>query len=261
VPVHPPKFSFAKDLLNSFNRYTYFLQADMVFVFSSQEDYLAFDEFVDYLIVPEHIAENKKNNAINKKKLYAIKKLKEKYKYILVLDADCIFMRYVDLEMEFDDYFQRRVLYGNKAFGIEITCLVQNSARSHFGGNKDYHKTENRLYLWFNQPSIYKCDHIDDFFSAMDFDEDFSTILWQDFDYYLYMYYLILYRDFTIVDLGIVAYFSVCEAKEVSLEKAAIVNDNYKTAVLFQARKNVYRQLSPVMIKDTFFLIIHCDRG
>lgn len=58
---------------------------------------------------------------------------------------------------------------------------------------------------------VYKNEFLQDFFVSIDFNNSISTLTGLDFDHYIYMYYLVLYQNFKVVDLKMHGYLGAGE--------------------------------------------------
>ena len=134
------------------------------------------------------------NAAANRKKLYAVYELsKMGYEYIVMLDADFVFVRTVDLNFICQRFWDEKIIIS--CYCSRYPNIVSQSF-SHFKNHPRSDKIDLRLYSWLNQPCIYKCDTILKFFEALGGVNDFNKFMWEDFDYLLYTYYLLLYENF-----------------------------------------------------------------
>lgn len=109
------------------------------------------------------------------------------------------------------------------------------------------------LYLWFNQPCIYKCSTLDEFFKVINYEENAADFTWHDFDYYIYMYYLILYHDFKIEDIEIESKYGICEA---SFEFLRFKSNKYEKCNIWMCSQATL----PKFDNPNLFIIVHLDR-
>ena len=68
---------------------------------------------------------------------------------------------------------QNKILYGNKSSSeyIELVNSIKNRCKRFFINNEQSYKLDTELYLWFNQPCIYKNSTLESFFSVIDYDK------------------------------------------------------------------------------------------
>lgn len=253
VPVYPPHFKYAKSLEESFKLHQFDKQADLWFIFTDETEKEKFGYYDNYIILPEHLRNFRNNGIINIKKFYGLYRLKDKYEYIIVLDSESLFVRNINLESICNDFWNKKVLYGNKVLseGKERTTTIQVSCRSYFNNNHNIKNDD--LYLWFNQPCIYKTDTLDDFFRLISYKEKASAFSWHDFDYYIYMYYLLLYKNFRIEDLEIESNYGVCEA---SLDYIFFKSNKYEQCDIYMCSQATFKKFDNLKL----FIICHIDR-
>lgn len=253
LPCHPPHYGFVRDFKKSFDHHNYGKQADICLVFTNEEEKEAFGDCDKFLILPEDLRIFENRGIINIKKLWALKQLQtSQYQYIIVIDAETLLIKDVDLNKICQNYFEQKILWGNtlNESGIIRTQRIKESCKRFFNPNA---LLDSELYLWFNQPCIYKTSTLEDFFSVTQIDKSFSALKWEDFDYYIYMYYLILYHNFTICDLEIISNYGVAEA---TIELIRFQSDKYKQAQLYMCSKRTLEKFD----NPYLFMLIHLDR-
>ncbi len=108
------------------------------------------------------------------------------------------------------------------------------------------------LYLWFNQLCIYKTDTLDRFWQKINYDGVVKELNYLTFDYYIYMYYLILFEGFVVHDMKIKAEFGVYESRYF-IEN---LDQKYKE---FPVYLTTMANLSN-FDNENLFLLIHLDR-
>jgi len=213
VPTYPPHFQFAKEFLKSFYSQKLDAQADVWFVFTNEEERIAFGGYKHSIVLSEELRVFENKGIINIKKFYGLRQIQDKYSYVIVLDSESRLLKNVNLFDICEEYFSSKILIGNEIFlgTKERTEGIKNSCRAFFVEHKDFEKLNNPLYLWFNQPCIYSCDTLDDFWNKIDYDKNIKNLKFDDFDYYIYMFYLILYHEFQIDDIEIKSSYGICE--------------------------------------------------
>lgn len=104
------------------------------------------------------------------------------YDYILMMDADFVFVRTVDLNFICKRFWDEKII-------ISCYCSrypnIVSQIFSHFKNHPRSNKIDLRLYSWLNQPYICKCDTVLNFFEALGDADDFNKFLWEDFNYLL----------------------------------------------------------------------------
>lgn len=249
VPIYQPHYKFAQDLIESFYQCELNLQADMWFVFTNIKERDNFSSKYDYrsIVIPSNW--NVDRGIINRKKFFSIKSLYQFYKYMLVCDSESYFVKNVDLINLFDKYFADSLLLGNKT--TYNASWILNRCLSHFDPN--FAKVTSNLYCWFNQLCIYNSSHIKSSFDIIKYDQLIDKIEYGDFDYYIYMYYLMIYHGFTVHDTGIT---SVVGAFEGYLDPAKFSFPEWIKSKIYGASfRNQYMADYP-----NFFMFFHKNR-
>ena len=114
-------------------------------------------------------------------------------------------------------------------------------------------------YSWLNQPCIYKAANVKKFFDTIGTPDNFSKYTFDDFDYILYAYYLLLYEDFrpyTIPNWSVeLNTFSEAKAlpKNFSLREIKGVH-------LLVCNKQMYFWIQQNKPDNEIMMIIHLDR-
>ncbi len=252
IPTYPGHYLYALDFINSYKKYGYDRQSDLIFIFTSSEER---DGFISCqsLVLPKSLRNMKNKGIINIKKFYALMQLKNLYDYIIVLDDDCVFIGAADILSVCETYFKNKKLFGNflNNSPFEIQNSIVENCKRFFKG--DENKIDSGLYLWFNQLPIYKTSHLSEFFNMTKICKNINNLTWYDFDYYIYMYYLILAHDFQVYDTGVEAGLSVAEiTPSIYFE----IYSEVKRSVFYMATeyaKNYFNM-------ENVFLQIHNDR-
>lgn len=253
-PTHPPHFHFARSLLFSFKENNMHNQSDLWFVFTNFEEAEIFGDYDYKLVLTEENRVFDNNGIINIKKLWAVHTLQYKYEYIIAIDSESLFIREVDLYALCKDYFLSNVLLGNKilSLGKELTERVKNECKSFFSP-EDISILDSELYLWFNQPCVYKTSNLNKFFEITQINGRLKFFNWYQFDYYIYMYFLIIYDKFIIEDMEVESNYGACEA---TYDPIFIKSNKYKQLKIMMS--------SPVNLaifnNPSLFLLIQMDR-
>lgn len=255
VPIHPPHFKYAKGLIDSFRLNGFEGQADLWFVFTNEKEKDEFGEYQNSVVLPEKLRVFDNRGIINIKKFYGLFEIKDKYEYVIVLDAETSFIRNTDLEKICNDYFNAKVLYGNKQLpeGLRRTEPIKNHCKRFFPDSKNLDRINDDLYLWFNQPCIYKTSTLDEFFEVINYKANAAGFTWFDFDYYIYMYYLILYHNFRIEDMEIESNYGVCEA---ALDYIYFKSNKYETLPIYMCSQATLQKFD----NPACFILCHLDR-
>ena len=193
IPIHPPKYDLAYNLIKSYNNLYGF--NDLYCVFSSESDKIIFDNKFDikynFIIIPPFHGEG----IINFKKIWALNYIFEKtlYSIAAVIDCDSIFIKKIDYEKEFKKILFSKTIYASLSKN-EYIC----SSSLSFFNEEDKNKIlknikieDNFLYFWFNQIPIYSKNEFLKMFKYLNLSEKIYNIKWADFDFILYVYFLI----------------------------------------------------------------------
>lgn len=257
IPTFPGHFHYALNLYNSYMHYDLDEQADIWFILTNEEERKGFFCPNNCLIYANSGYQIKTDAIAVKKKFYGLYQLKDKYEYIIVLDSESLLIKTINLLEICEKYFSDKILYGNEIMKSDNNYKISNQIKEHckkyFVNHPHTDKLNSKLYLWCNQPWIYKCSTLYEFFNIFDYKNNLDKMVWYDFEYYIYMYYLILYHNFKIDDLEINAPISICE--------------NISSNFLFKSKKYKKTNImltTPYMLKyldnNNLFILIHIDR-
>jgi len=254
MPIYPPHFGYANEFISSFFKYEFDKQADLIFVFTDEKEREEFKNtnFKGYyksLVLPEFLRVSKGQGIINIKKFFALLSLKDEYEYSLIVDSESEFCKNVDLLSLFNEFYAKKILYGNETRGD--ASAIKNTSKKFFEEkflNQSFENEE--LYLWFNQPCIYKNSFLEEFFKAIKMNsfKDLLSLSWHSFDYYVYMYFLIFYKEFKIVNLDILAQWGALEVPHRNVFKS----QKYKQIPFLCSNPHLAKELS----KEKLFLYI-----
>ena len=197
VPIHPPKFNSAINLVNSYLKY-YANDNNLFLIFSSLSDKIAFDKEIKY---PEHLKliapDFKDEGIINFKKIWALNFLFNNFHYnkIAVFDCDSCFIKQINYEKKFNQIIKDKTVYGSftdkendyiclsplKFFTKDQQNIILNKVK----------RDNNFLYFWFNQIPIYKKNYFLKMYKVLNFEKNIFNLKWADFDYIIYVYFLL----------------------------------------------------------------------
>ena len=261
IPIHPKHYNFIYNLIDTINQNSK-NNIDIFLIFSNNHDYDIFDrkDFIKKIILPPI---NTKN-IVSYKKFYCLELLKneEKYDYFIVCDAE--------INIIPENFNKKNILnkieniYNNKIeyAGINgsLKRIIKESA-SIFINNEDIDKLKDitndfELYYWWSDLPVYKRNHLTDFFSKICYDD----INWHHFDHKVYLNYLILYHDFSILNLSnlINHNWSLESYNTNNKEYLNILkNNNYGFSWVTPHFLNNNKDF---LIKEGCFLLYHLDR-
>ena len=200
APVHEAKFNYAIELIKSYNNY--FDDSDIYLVFSSKEEEDKFKELSQNLKYNSIIYEDEYvEGIITSKKYYGLNYLfsNTHFENVAVIDVDTLFTDFKDYDQMFTDYNNDIVIYANRTKygdGIVQSCYK-------FFNEEDKQKikeTTKDNYFWFNEVPIYHKEKFLEFVNYIDYQNRYKELTWQNFDFVIYGYFLVLksYAKFAI---------------------------------------------------------------
>lgn len=256
MPIYPPHFEYANAFVRSFFTYQFDAQADLAFVFTSADEARVFKKinfahFYKTLILPKILRTTRENGIINIKKFYALKKLHKHYKYLIIIDSESEIIKSVNLAQLCDEFYANKRLYGN--ISVCDASMIKNESKKFFGTKSSQKIPNDDLYFWFNQPCIYNGEFITDFFNATNLaqTQDFLRLNLWSFDFYIYGYFLLLYKDFRIENVECVADWGFLEHSNFTPQ-----SEKFKQFYFYQCHFDLQNTLN----KENLFLIIQKDR-
>lgn len=202
----------------------------LIFIVDDKKDgdfLLSLDNEIKIDIVDPVVIANR-NNIVSTKKFYGVKKYYKEYSYIGVIDDDVLFVK------EFDPFAILEEIWNTKscfyktdtiAFKRHLDlyiCAVACGLENNLILKKE---TNNfRSNIWFNDIPVYKSSNVEEFFNWME-----NTVLLNNktifenvksnvacFDYYIYWYWLIVYKGLCTERSSKLSYFGSL-AEEISL--------------------------------------------
>ena len=214
-PTCPP-YDSAIRLLESFRFNHLNDQSDLFFVFSSKADSDLFIDYENKIVIQDsyELQSKSKPSVLYGKKLFALNVLKYSYRYLITIDDDSFFYQNVDLLSICKNFYHDKILLGNfcQTSNNVVSRIIKSSYLCVANRNSSL-VLDSNLYLWSNQLCIYSNSLIDDFFCTIDYYNRMFNWKFEEFEYYIYMYYLIIYHNFLIVDMcfPVSAAHSCCE--------------------------------------------------
>jgi len=268
IPIHQPKYRYAKDLLNSKRKYN-FKNIDLYFVFSTAQDENIFKNLYknnDYnSLVVTKLFPNinlKTDSIVVLKKLVGLLELMDKYEYLCCLDSEIIFINFVDIYKLCEKFYSKKMLYASK-LPYNKGGLIYHTKFPHKYVNDEENKilqeTTNNwcFWSWFNNIPIYKDVYLKQLFSYINLTKktfiEFISNYKSNFEFFLYQYYLQLYGNFTLEIIDI-------ELTESIIERLHQIKHN----------KLLIHKINPYWLphyskhlktnSDDIFILFHLDR-
>ena len=261
APIHAPKFNYGLNFIKSYNQ---FYSDDHIFlVFSSQAERYQFAQLAKGLRYQSIVYDNPRSvdGIITEKKYYGLRYIFNFTDIINVgvVDVDTDFFRTVDYSELFANYYQRGIIWGNP-YDFCPTPIAEGPLR--FFNNEDKKKlikiTQNcRAYFWFNDIPVYNRTHFLNFLKYINYNKRCKELIWFDFDFIPYAYYLLAKGYFKLNP------FEIGEGKYLN---NILVEDQYLIdPALFE---KLYGLCKPMWIKkeidekfmENTFMHLHLDR-
>lgn len=150
-----------------------------------------------------------KNNVVSVKKFYGVKKFYKEYSYLSVIDDDTVFVKAFDPFKIFEEIWTTKsCFYKTNTIALKrhldfYTCAASCGLEN----NLILKKETNNFYsdIWFSDIPVYKSSTVEEFFSWMENTVvDNNKTIYENvrsnfvcFDYYIYWYWLIVYKGLT----------------------------------------------------------------
>jgi hypothetical protein len=270
IPAHPPYYHYVYKLVNTIKEII-----DIYIIFSNNNDYAQFimKDQIKAIMLDENV--NTKS-IITYKKFHGLKTLKNnlKYEYFIVCDSQSNII--VDnftkenVTKKIEAIFNNKIIYGceiNTTYpNYELSMKITRQTTEIFKERKDELKSltnDYHLYYWWSDLPVYKRDHLDDFFSKI----DYSNIDYFHFDHMIYQNYLMLYHNFTILNMVPLLSLPLIKKKKVNASLEYFITDDendlhvlkqngYGFSWVFPVLFNKYRDF---LINEGTFLLYHLN--
>ena len=201
APIHSPKFEYGLNFVRSYNQY--YNDGNVFLVFSSDDEAEEFYKLAKGLRYESIVYYKVKSTGIiTEKKFYGLQYIFNftKFMNVAVVDIDSAFIRTVDYPAMFDQYNQHGTLWGN-AFDYAPSHVISSPMK--FFNQVDQYRLKEilqdfRVYFWFNNIPVYNKKHFLDFVEYIDYNSRYKELLWYDFDYLIYVYYMLIKGLMTI---------------------------------------------------------------
>jgi hypothetical protein len=270
ISIHPKHYEF----MYKFIDLVYSTAAiDIYLVFSSEEDYQKFErkdkinkivyEKNNSLVVYNIYTFTNSNSIVVHKKFHALEQLKNntKYDYFIVCDAEIQIIpenfNNTNILNKINKIYENKIIYA----GTDISRKKITETSANLFNNEDQNKLKDitqdfSLYYWWSDLPVYKREHLNDFFSKI----DYENINWYHFDHLIYLNYLILYHNFTILNITpLINHTSSLETFVPKNEKYLDVLKNNKYGFSWVSN-NFWINNTNFLMKEGTFLIYHLDR-
>ena len=268
APIHQPHFERGRVFVKSYNKH--FNDNDLYLVFSNSDEAKAFTssnlDLQFNAIVCDEVLYCPK--PITQKKIYGVKYIyntREDIDYVAVIDVDTLFTKSFDYDTQFKAIVDNKTLYASEINNEGIRTKVSVEPAKKFFNSIDFEQLKQitrdfNLYWWFNDIPVYSREHFFDFLNYINYKEVLPKILYSDFDFILYSYYLLVNDIYRLKVLKVDGQEAPVQNKGSWLE-----GQDMFEAETFDA---LFKKYSPMWIKypiaeesmKNVFIKLHTDR-
>ena len=260
IPIHPPHYDLMYNLIKNIDD-----RIDIFLIFSNEIDYNNFTEKdkIKKIILPDN---TNTKSIITYKKFYALKHhlINTKYDYFIVCDAelDIINDNFTEYNIlnKINKIYENKIIYGGEIdynTNPNVIDISKDSSNSFNDINKEKISriTNNfTLYTWWSDLPVYKREYLEDFFNYINIDNI------NNFDMIIYYYYLILYRNFIILNITpLISHNFSLESYMTDDEKMLDKLKEYKYGFSFIIPK-LFNKHKKYLLNEGSFLLYHLDR-
>lgn len=201
VPIHPPKFNYGIQFLTSYNQ---LYEDDHVFlVFTTNEEKEEFKKLAGDLRYRSIVCGPLSGNSPTTEKKFLglnIVFRDTDFENVGVVDIDSEFIQHVDYSDLFEKYNKRGIIYGNK-YDYAPKPIIMSPLKffNPYDQGRLHEITRDfSVYFWFNDLPVYNKRHFQGFMKHINFHERSRELVWFDFDFIIYGYYLLLTNAFRL---------------------------------------------------------------
>lgn len=260
IPIHPKHYAFIYDLLDVIDT-IHNNCIDIYLVFSSNNDYDIFNkkDKIKKIIIPQINT----NCIVTYKKFFALGELKNdtNYDYFIVCDAEIMIIpenfNQQNIMNVINKIFENKIIYAGKTSDNLAINITKTSCNLLMNTDNLEKITENyTLYFWWSDLPVYKREHLTHFFSLI----DYNNINGHHFDHIIYINYLILHHNFTILNITPILnhYWSLEMYNTQNIDDLQILKSiNYSFSFI---TKNLYSNHVDFFRNEKTFLLYHLDR-
>lgn len=184
------------------------IDVPIYYIFSYKEHVDKFNEkfkkefgfdYDNYILVPETFLQYKCQ--VTTKKLYGVKMLQDKYRYIGVVDCECLFIKKCNVDDKFKEIWsERTVMAASKSYLLRSLLYYCINGLAIGDVDRIKQNTDNYVYnCWFNDIPVYNTEYTAGFFRWLE-SQDIKRILDSFYmvDYYLFLLYMMDKYGWTI---------------------------------------------------------------
>lgn len=212
-------YNYALELYNSKLKYN--IEAPIFFVFSLESHMESFKqlfmekfnkEYTEGIVVPEEGLKYKCQ--VTLKKFYGVKRLQSHFKYIAVIDCECLFIKHVNVDEQFKEIWNTKsFMTCNKSYLLQHLLKRCVKKLNLVNEKKIKKESENFLYnAWFNEIPVYNSEYTGAFFEWLG-SKKYEDILNDNYlvDYYVFLLYLMERERFKIKKINYWAPLGIME--------------------------------------------------
>lgn len=261
TPIHHPKFNYGLELIKSYNKY--FDDDHIYLVFSSIEEEAVFKSLAGTLRYRSIVYNASISNGgiITEKKFYGLQHIYNTtdFIYVGVIDVDTEFFKTVDYNDLFLKYYQTATLWGN-SYDFSPVPIIQSPFK--FFNWEDQRRLfeitqGSRVYFWFNDIPVYNREYFLDFINYINYNQRVHELVWYDWDFNIYAYYLLLKGIFSVKPLLIDGHTPL---NNILIEDQYIIDENVFKQLFSICRPMwIKRDIDPELMTQTF-VHVHLDR-
>jgi hypothetical protein len=263
APVHPPKYDFVKNFVESYNEH--FDDGDLYLIFTNDVDRLELEKRFPNLKYKYIIHEGEQivtPSPATEKKLCGARWIFDntEFNYVAMIDVDSVFFRNMDYDELFKNYINNKTIYGhtvNKDAGIHKI----NESGLRFCKTEDYEKIKQltrdfSVYSWFNDIPVIERKTFNEFCDYINFNENKKNLIQHDFDWLLYANFLLI-KDYMTLNVS---------DFHLGTDRGSLIE--YQNSMDAEQFKKEYLKMNPMWIKSQInsvymkntFMLVHVDR-
>lgn len=201
-PIHPPKFNHGLNFIKTYNEF--FNDDHIYLVFSSIDEENTFLNLASNLRFRSIVCPTLKSplSPTTEKKFFGIQEIFKNTNFVNVgvVDIDTDFFKHLDYSQLFHEHNSQKTIYGND---YQFTPYPILESPLKFFNEEDQTRikemTSNcRAYFWFNDIPIYNRKYFLNFIKYINYNNRDHELVWMDFDFIIYAYYLMLKENFVL---------------------------------------------------------------
>ena len=210
IPFHLPKMKYLKNLILSFQNNIDYI--DFFLIFTNDKEYQITRKNIslkkiNILILPNNINHKSlfnKNIYPTFKKFFALEKTINKNRFSICIDSECVFLNLDNIFEVCKNYCCKKKVYGSTNLeNLKINKCSFNFLKNFMNIPKNNLDLE--IYHWFSNIPIYDNQIAARFLQDIkfnDYNNIIDKLIWDAFDYNIYIYYCCLFENYEIVNLN-----------------------------------------------------------